>query len=342
MTTHDGNKHASALDAQRDPQENHDSKNSVQGPLILGLDVGGTKCAAIVGDEAGRIHDRIEWPSDVSRGPDAMINDLCTRGNELIHRFGGADRFTGIGVPVGGPLDALNGVVHAPPNLPGWDAIPLQDIIEKRFGLAARIEHDAAACALAEWMWGTGTYKPRVAYLTCGSGFGLGLVIDGHIYRGARGRSPEIGHVRYRNEGPVAFGKTGSYEAFGAGNSLPKLAGWRFPHRWHSDPPSGSNLAELAERNDEDAVEILRLNAQAVGDACALIGDLLVPDVIILGSLSRYLGASWLTNVKDQFAQEASDDVIEHCEICPSSLGPRLQDCSSLAIGGASKCSPRL
>ncbi|MCC6681369.1 MAG: ROK family protein [Phycisphaeraceae bacterium] len=303
--------------------------------LILGLDVGGTKCAAIVGDRHGRVCERLQWPSEVQRGPTAMIDELCRRGRELVERFGGIEQFAGIGVPVGGPLDAQNGIVDSPPNLPGWDAIPLQQLIQAHFGLATRIEHDAAACALAEWMWGAGQERSRVAYLTCGSGFGCGLVIDGKPYHGARGRSPEIGHVRYRTEGPVAFNKVGSFEAFAAGNSLPGLAAWCFPGRWAEQPPTGSQLSALAAEGDREAVEVVRQNALAVGSACALVGDLLVPDVITLGSLARYFGQPWLDVVIEQFRSQVLPDVAQHCEVCPAALGDRLQDCSALAVGCA-------
>ncbi len=303
--------------------------------LILGLDVGGTKCAALVGDRYGQVRDRLQWPSDVQRGPEAMIDALCRHGSELVERFGGIDKFAGIGVPIGGPLNVRDGVVDSPPHLPGWDAIPLQQLIREKFGLAARIEHDAVACALAEWMWGAGRGRSRVAYLTCGSGFGFGLVIDGRAYHGGRGRSPELGHIRYRADGPTAFNKAGSFEAFAAGNSLPGLAAWCFPKRWAEQPPTGPQLSALAAQGDRDAMEVVRQNALAVGSACALVGDLLVPDVITLGSLARYFGQPWLNVVIERFRAEALDDVVQHCEVCPAALGDRLQDCSALAVGCA-------
>jgi glucokinase len=301
--------------------------------LLLGLDIGGTKCAALVGDAGGLVRERMEWPSDVTRGPAAMIDDLVAHGAALVARFGGAAQFRGVGVPVGGPLDAHAGVVYSPPNLPGWDAIPLRQILHERLGLPVCVEHDAAACALAEWRWGAGQGATRVVYLTCGSGFGAGLVFDGRIYRGACGRSPEVGHVRYREEGPTAYGKAGSFEAFAAGNSLPRIAAWRFPQRWGAAPPAGQELAVLAQGGDADARAVLHENALAVGDACAFLGDLLVPEVIVLGSLARYLGPDWLEIVRGQFAREALADVAGHARVCPAALGARLQDCSALAIG---------
>ena len=300
---------------------------------ILGLDVGGTKCAVIVGDRGGNVLDRVAWASEVARGPHAMIDELCEKAQVLIARYGGAGAFSGVGISIGGPLDAAEGIVYEPPNLPGWVNIALPGMVSERLGVQAKMEHDAAACALAETLWGAGRGLSRVAYLTCGSGFGCGLVVDGKIYRGARGRSPEIGHVRYRADGPSAFGKVGSFEAFAAGNSLPKLAAWMFAKRWGNDPPSGEVLTELWRAGDKDAEAVIMMNARATGDACALVGDLLIPDVILLGSLARYLGDAWVEAVKRQFALEVSEDVARHCEVRASELGEKLQDCSALAVG---------
>jgi glucokinase len=234
---------------------------------------------------------------------------------------------------VGGPLDAETGTIYGPPNLPGWNDLPLKKRLEAELHLPVKVEHDAAACALAEYRWGVGRGSKRLAYLTCGSGFGLGLVLDGKPYYGADGRSIELGHVRYRDSGPIAFGKRGSFEAFGAGNSLPRLAAWRFSERWSENAPTGEELSRLASEGDVDAREVLALNARAVGDACALLGDLLQVDTIILGSLGRYLGESWVTIVRERLEAQVLPGRAASCRITTAELDERLQDCSAVVVG---------
>ena len=109
-------------------------------------------------------------------------------------------------------------------SLPGWDKIPLKKILEAEFSLPIQVDHDAGACALAEYYWGAAKKLHSVVYLTCGTGFGMGIVIDGNIYYGAHGHNCEIGHARYADDGPIAFGKAGSYESYCAGSSLGSLA----------------------------------------------------------------------------------------------------------------------
>jgi len=300
--------------------------NDIPSPLFLGLDIGGTKCAAVVGNRDGQILHRAQWPSLSHRGPQVMIEDLCAQAHLLLHDH---PSIVAAGASIGGPLDAERGIIQSPPNLPGWDNVPLKQIIADRLGLPARVEHDAAACCLAEFLWGAGRAASRLVYLTCGTGFGAGLVFDGKIYRGAGGKSLEIGHARFRDDGPEAFGKHGSVEAFCAGASLGKLAAWKFPHRWPA-PPTSEDLANLWRTGDGDAAEVIQINARAVGEVIANLADLLRPDVVLLGSLAMHLGPPWIDIVRHQFRVEALPDT--DCRIEPAGLGARLQDCSALVV----------
>jgi glucokinase len=141
-----------------------------------------------------------------------------------------------------------------------------------------------------------------------------------------------LGHVRYRDDGPTAFGKQGCFEAWCAGNSLPRLAAWRFPNRWAQQPPDGQAIAALAAAGDEDARSVLEASAKGVGDACALLGDLLGPEVILLGSLARYFGMEWLQQVRSRFGRQVLPSVAAGCRIEPAALGGRLQDLSALVV----------
>ncbi|HEY1921219.1 MAG TPA: ROK family protein [Tepidisphaeraceae bacterium] len=295
--------------------------------LFLGLDIGGTKCAAVVGSRDGQILQRIQWPSDANRGPDPMIRDICTQATILLQTH---TAISAAGVSIGGPLDAQQGIIQSPPNLPGWQQIPLKAILQEKLQLPIRIEHDAAACCLAEFHWGAGRGASRLIYLTCGTGFGAGIVIDGKIYRGSAGKSVEIGHARFREDGPEAFGKRGSVESFCAGASLGKIAAWKFPNRWPI-PPTSEELAKLWQTNDHEATEVITINARAVGEVCANLGDLLRPDAILLGSLAMHLGNSWVEIVREKFREEALADTAT-CRIEPAGLGARLQDCAALVV----------
>lgn len=287
--------------------------------LYLGIDIGGTKCALLLGDENGRVLHREEWPSHAARGPAAMLADFTSRAQNL-------SGFIAAGVSIGGPLDTVRGIVFSPPHLPGWDCFPLKEFLQNALGVPVFVEHDAAACALAEYTWGGwGAGARNLIYLTCGTGFGAGIVLDGRIHRGAGGHSLEAGHARFAPDGPRAFGKTGSLEAWCSGTALRLLSEWK-----HGRSLDARILAALASQGDERAREIISLNARAVGQVCANFADLLFPDMIVLGSLARHLGDDWLHQVRAQFAAETHPAALERCRLAPAALGDRLQDLSAL------------
>jgi glucokinase len=156
---------------------------------------------------------------------------------------------------------------------------------------------------------------------------GAGLVLDGRIRYGSHGASPELGHVRYRDDGPDVFGKPGCFESYGAASALPKLARRIDPA---FDATTGAEVAARAERGDPVARAAIEENADAVGAACALLADLLVLDVIVLGSLAAYLGEPWLHRVRAIVQREALPDRVTGCTIRPPSLAA-LQDLSGVA-----------
>ncbi len=300
--------------------------------LLLGLDIGGTKCAALVGTSQGEVLDRRAWPSEAQQGPEMMLQTIVEHARDLLFEH---PKVVGVGVAIGGPLDCAKGVIHSPPNLPGWDGIELKALLANALGLPVRVEHDAAACALAETRWGLGRElgdSPTLIYLTCGTGFGAGLILHDKVWHGRNGQTPEIGHIRLSEDGPVAFGKKGSAEAFCAGASLPRIAAWRYPERWKDHPPQGPQLNDLWKAGDAEATAVVELHAAMTGRVCAILADLLIPDAIVLGSLAMHLGFDWLTLVRQTFIDEALPANAAACRLEPSQLGQRLQDLSSLAV----------
>lgn len=288
--------------------------------LLAGVNVGGTTTSVVIGDASGAIVARRAWPTQARDGEAlyaAIVDALRTIGE-------GAER---IGVAIGGPMDARRGIVVSPPHLPGMHGFPLADRLRADLGKAVAVHHDAAAAALAEYHWGADRGAGGIAYLTCGTGFGAGIVIDGRARYGTRGSSPEIGHVRYRDDGPEIFGKPGCFESYGSASVLPALARRHDPAFAAS---SGAEVARCAEEGNAAARAAIEENADAVGAACALLADLLVLDVIVLGSLATYLGAPWIARVHATFAREALPDRIVSCSLRAPSLDA-VQDLGGLA-----------
>ena len=290
------------------------------GALLAGVNIGGTTTSVVLGTRDGTIVERRAWPTQARDG-EALYAAVLGALRAV------AANAQAIGVAVGGPMDARTGMVISAPHLPGLHGFALGARLRADAGQPVAVHHDAAACALAEVRWGVDRGVGGLAYLTCGTGFGAGIVIDGSARYGSRGFSPELGHVRYRDDGPDVFGKPGCFESYGAASALPKLARMRDPS---FDAATGADVTERAARGDAIAQAALDDNAAAVGAACALLADLLVLDVIVLGSLATYLREPWIAGVRATFEREALPDHAASCTLRAPSLDA-VQDLSGLA-----------
>ena len=148
---------------------------------ILGLDIGGTKCAAVTGNWDGEnitILDKRMTATRHDVGADGMLSILFDLADEILTGVPDA-----IGISCGGPLDSARGVVMSPPNLPGWDNIEIVRMAEKRFNAPAYLQNDANASAVAEWKFGAGKGLSNLVFLTFGTGLGAGLILNNEQLR---------------------------------------------------------------------------------------------------------------------------------------------------------------
>src|SRR5215813_12431332 len=153
-----------------------DSAN--QNRCVIGVDVGGTKVAAGFVSERGELSQPIRVPMNprgtAAEGFAAVTSVL----DRLLNDNPRGDSGISIGVCAPGPLDPKTGVVLNPPNVPCWRNFPLVAELQKRYGVAARLDNDANAAALAEALWGAGRNHTNVFYACIGTGIGSGVVLD--------------------------------------------------------------------------------------------------------------------------------------------------------------------
>lgn len=302
------------------------------GPCILGIDVGGTTTAVVIGDRAGAIHHRAEFATRAERGFEATFDELCAAVRAVLNRPPHAERpIEVISVSIGGPLEIERGIVKSPPNLPGWDDIPLKQLLADRFSLPVHIEHDGNAGALAEWYFGAARGARNAVFLTMGTGFGAGLILNGKIHRGSCDLAGEVGHIRLAADGPAAYGKTGSWEGLCGGAGIARRAARRFPERWTDAPVTVRDLARLAATGDRDAETLFHEVGQDLGRGVAILVDLLNPEVVVIGSLGVRLGDRILEPAREVVRREALPDAVAACRIVPAALGERLGDVASLS-----------
>jgi len=301
--------------------------------LLIGLDIGGTKSAAVLGDASGRVIERYELPTSTPR---ETIARLC----DFIRRQLGSRRACACGISCGGPLSSRRGVILSPPNLPGWDEVPVVKWVSDSLGVPTVLENDANAAALAEWHWGLDRKVDDLVYLTCGTGQGAGIILGGRLHRGSDDLAGEIGHIRLLPLGPVGYRKAGSVEGLTSGRGLAALARLRLqephpPSRLDSIPLSeidGKVVGNAAIEGDHFALSVVLELGDYLGQACAILIDLLNPQRISLGTMAIQLGQPLIEPVRAAARREALPRAFETCQIDVAALGTRVQDLAALAV----------
>ena len=318
------------------------------GRRVVGLDIGGSKCAVLLGesdDSQIKILRKEIIESDPVVSPYGMIDQLMS----LIDRLTEGENFDAIGVSCGGPLDSDKGCIQCPPNLPLWEDIHITDILEDKYHTDVFLENDANACALAEWKLGAGIGTQNMIFLTFGTGLGAGLILNGKLYTGANGNAGELGHIRLSENGPAGFGKRGSFEGFCSGGglaqlgytmALEKLQTGKCPSYFDPESPAAVNaktLAAAAAKGDETAIEVYRVCGEYLGRGLAILVDLLNPECIVLGSVfARSRDLIWPTAEK-MLRKEAIPASFEKCRILPAALGEQIGDYAALMIAACGR-----
>ncbi|WP_223591774.1 ROK family protein [Neobacillus bataviensis] len=314
-------------------------------PVLAGLDIGGTKCAVVLGLE---VDDGIELIAKKSfPTPNTPDEALLLMMNELETLLFDQEelKLKAIGISCGGPLDSKKGLVLSPPNLPNWDRIDVLTPLRERFNVPCSIQNDANACALAEWKWGAGKGTNNMIFLTFGTGMGAGFIFDGRLYTGTNDMAGEVGHVRLEHDGPVGFGKAGSFEGFCSGGGIARLSqpmvkDWLDQGKITSicsskeeiEEITAKTVGEAAQAGDELAVEIYKIVGRKLGRGLALLVDMLNPEKVVIGSI--YLRQEEILKpfVMEELQKEALSYSLEVCTIVPSGLKESVGDLASLSV----------
>ena len=302
--------------------------------LILALDFGGTKLSAAVIDrrriEAGnlhwRAHQRRFTPPETGAAGEREI--MLGMARDLLE----SRRPVAVGISFGGPVDYRRGVIRLSHHVPGWENVPLRDMISLEFAAPANVDNDANVAALGESRFGAGRGFHSLMYITVSTGVGGGLVLGGVPWRGHEGLAGEIGHMVVEPAGPLCLcGKRGCVERLASGPYMAADA----EERLRNDPSTESSLgrqppgatgsltgrmvAVAAAEGDRLAQELLLRGARALGTGIGNAANLINPERFILGGGVTKSGKMWWDEVRRAAMATALPEV--RFDIVPAELG---------------------
>ena len=181
----------------------------------IGVDFGGTQIKAAVVEE-GRIVDSTTVDTPRGGSSQAVIDDIA----RAVLALTSTPPAVGLAIP--GQVDYY-GMVWRLPNVPGFEAVPIAQLLMKRLDCHVVVENDATAAALGEHLWGRGRGFASYLLVTLGTGIGGGLVVNDRLVRGAHGFTAEIGHIRINSSvdaWPCICGQRGCVEAYAGTRGL--------------------------------------------------------------------------------------------------------------------------
>jgi glucokinase len=262
--------------------------------LYGAIDLGGTKLRAVVAGLDGEVRGEIILPSEADQGPepviDRMIETLEASAKEADI---GLSDLRAVGVASPGALDLVNGEVQEAPQLPGWNGVPLVEIMSRKLGLPVLLENDANAAALGENRFGAGRGTRFLVYLTISTGVGGGIIIDRKVYHGVSGAAGELGHMVVWFNGPRCLcGQRGCLEAIASGTGI----AWRAKEVVDRGEAPGlarvledkgeldaDEVADAARAGDKDARRLFDEAGLYLGIALANYINIFNPEMIVLG-----------------------------------------------------------
>lgn len=271
----------------------------------IGLDIGGTKTATLIVDEAARPIGQAVRPTDV-RSPELLVSGTLAVVDLTLQEAGlTRDDLSAAGVGIPGQVNPNDGTVAMAVNLNLRQPYPLRAALEQALGVPVAVENDVRAAAWGAYHWTRDRYPLQsLAYLSIGTGISAGLVLDGRLYRGSHGMAGEIGHIPLDENGPrCACGQYGCLESVAAGPAIAAQAAALMPDR----KPTTDEVYKLAAAGDPSAERVVARAAGYLGRAIHLLLMAYDVEYVALGGGVTRAGVAFEEPLRRAMAQMRSD-----------------------------------
>ncbi len=308
--------------------------------FAIGVDLGGTNLRIAAVDNAGDLLEKVTTGTQVARGRDHVITEMCDAIRELAAKFSRDMHMLGAGIGVPGIIDKRTGMLRESPNLPGWHDYPVRDAIERRLEAPVILENDANAAALGENWLGAARGMDDMLMITLGTGVGGGIVQRGQIWHGMTGMAGELGHITVDPNGPrCGCGNFGCVEQYASATAVVRMA--------HEAIASGGaeQLARAAGTNDVEFSARVVYNLALQGDKPAQeifrkVGwalGILMADLVNAFNLHMYVIGGGVSGAWAMFSPAMFDELRRRSMVYAATAPP---EHSEPASGAAAEVTP--
>jgi glucokinase len=302
---------------------------NAEGGLVIAADLGGTNLRAAIIDSQGRILSRTKQHTPKAVKASEIVRAIVAAARECERRSqekGGRIRAVSVVVP--GTVQAEHGVVIKAPNVPCLDGFRLAAALQSELQWPAVLENDANAAAVGEMWKGAGRNHKTIICVTLGTGVGGGIILDGHLWRGADGSAGELGHICIEPFGGVACtcGSRGCLEVYASATAIVRMtreAQPRYPNSLlhKSEDLTAEGIYRSGVGGDELALEVFRRMGISLGVGLASLINIFNPEMIVLGG---GVAAGWdlfIAHVREQISERAFPLPARRAEIVRAECG---------------------
>jgi predicted NBD/HSP70 family sugar kinase len=288
--------------------------------VVLAADLGASHGRLAVSDLGGEPLAEHEEPIRIGDGPEAVLGWVEATFDRLLVEAGrGAKDVLAVAIGVPGPVDVVTGRPVTPPIMPGWDDYPVADRLQQRFGAHALLERDVNAMALGEHrrVW---PELSHMVFVKGATGIGAGIISDGELLRGNRGRAGDVGHIRAIRSSDVmcTCGNRGCVGALASGMAIVRQL-----REAGVDVSAPADVVALVKAGDPVAMHHVREGGRILGAALAAVVSVVAPTVIIVGGEMAEASEPLLAGIRESVYQRASALATRELRILTSRLGRR-------------------
>ncbi len=284
----------------------------------IGIDIGGTKVAVGLVNEAGGVQAQQTIAMDQEQPPLDMIAKIGSLIAQLLEQAGiSSQELSGIGIGAPGPLDVHRGVITCPPNLPNWRQVPIVAQLERRFGVPVALANDANAATLGEKWVGAAQENNHFVCMTIGTGIGAGIFLNGQLLQGATGNAAELGHIvlNPNTEEICTCGQKGCFEWHASGTAIARKASALL-----GQTVAAREVFNLYRSGQPAIVSLVEEVFHYIGVACVTLINLLDPEKIIIGGGVAQVGEPLFDYVRQYVSKYPLNPGSRQVHIVPAGL----------------------
>lgn len=265
----------------------------------------------------------------VGQTPEAIVETLAAT-VEALRPAAGNRPVLGAGIGIAGVIDRQRKLVHYATYF-GWRNIPVALLLEQRLHIPVVVDNDVNALTAAEQWFGTGSGINDFLVVSIGRGVGLGMVLDGHLYRGTAGGAGEFGHITVVPDGPYCeCGKRGCLEALVSDPAVTRRVAAALGY-----PVDINTAIDLALHGDAIVQSIFAAAGRTLGMAVANLVNVLNPALIIIGGEGTRAGGLILDPLQDALREHCFDGLYDDMRVVTEPWGDEAwaRGAASLLLG---------